>query len=149
MTKTVNETVSDPCGSASADSESIAVTCDPTYFCNDAQYTGNGNLSGLCYPICYDAADDEQCCDNEEGADEVRYCTTDPNEECFVLGSATTPGQYSCSCADSYLDVGGTCYETLNVALVLGGCVLFVFVVLGVALTVMTTKYRKEKKKNR
>ena len=132
----------DPCNS---DSAYFQVECPSGYFCNEEEYLKSKNISSICAPICYQDAN-EQCCSNGGDGEEL-YCTTDPYEACAPRQSASGGELYVCRCVEEYVDIGGTCYDSLSVILVVGGCFIFVVLVLTVALVVVSSKYNKQKKK--
>ena len=150
LAKAINTTIvdvnTDPCNTDRSD---LKIKCDNGYFCDEDKYRENGNnISVICTPICYQDAN-EQCCSNG-AADQELYCTSDPYEACAPRQSATSEGElYVCRCVEEYVDIGGTCYDSLSVMLVVGGCFLFVVLVLTVALVVVSSKYNKQKKKTK
>ena len=148
LAQAINTTIvdvnTDPCNTDRSD---FQIKCENGYFCDEDKYReNNNNISVICTPICYQDAN-EQCCSNG-AADQELYCTSDPYEACAPRQSATSEGElYVCRCVEEYVDIGGTCYDSLSVMLVVGGCFLFVVLVLTVALVVVSSKYNKQKKK--
>ena len=142
MEDDIKMTESNPCNISGTTFE---VKCPGGYFCNEEKYLNEGkNISVICTPICSQDGD-EQCCTS--GAFTEPYCTSDPYEACAPRQSATGGDLYVCRCVEEYVDIGGTCYDSLSVMLVVGGCFLFVVLVLTVAFVVVSSKYNKQKKK--
>ena len=137
MRKLIEEVRANPCARTA---DVVSVTCEQGYFCNtDAA----ANTSTLCVPICAHDGHDTCCFDG----DARRRCVPTASDVCAVDAPATQAGQYSCRCADGYIDVEGTCRESSSVGLVVGGCVLLIVLAVGVVAVIVASKHVKQKNK--